>query len=335
MSVKPVRFIHIGLGKCGSTYLQTLWNADPGGNFVNLAPLTDTVKKYATMGAEGKLPEVRMNLPHNGKPTVASSEGLSWGFFNNPERQKHLQHIPAAGAKLLAKARMSDTILVMVRDPLDWVRAVHEQSIKEGGYGTAADFVDRQRRMVRDILNLEAVKAAYEAQFKRVVFLSSDELRHEPDAFWARYEEVLDTPRPGEEAFKTVDAMDEASNASVGDRLLELAAMNRALNLISDAYEGLPKLPPHAEQERGTLLPPFKKAKRWIARRLAEHGDDGAVAEIAAALAPQDRDAFSAFQLDDQLIGQIERRFVDVLAQSDVPDNMLDGYRERLKAHAA
>ena len=229
---------------------------------------------------------------------------------------------------------MSDTILVMVRDPLDWVRAVHEQSIKEGGFGSAADFVETQRRMVRDILNLDALRKAYETHFKRVVFLSSDELKQAPDAFWGRYESALDTPRPSEDAFSTVAAMDEASNASVQDRVLELAGMNRALNLISDAYEGLPKLPAHAEQERGTLLPPFKMAKRWLARRIVEHAPDEEIAEIAAALAPQDRESFSAFQLDGQLLGQLERRFVDVLAeQSDVPDALVEGYRERLANH--
>ncbi|MHA6288532.1 hypothetical protein [Maricaulis sp. CAU 1757] len=332
MAKGPAKFVHVGLGKCGSTYLQTVLNVDPGYKVLNLLPLVKPLCQATELGDASKLPTVDFNTSPGPSNVVASSEGLSWAFLNEPKKLKHLQHIHAMAARLLVKARLSDTILVLVRNPLDWVRATHEQSIKEGGSEPASEFVVSHLRFIRDVLNLESLREAYGKSFRRVVFLSADEMRTDPDRFWSRFEAQFEVERPAQATIEQVAAAPNAGNVSLGHRLPQLAALNRSMGAVRAAYAELDGLPAHVEQERAGFLPPFTQAWPWVARRLVEHASDDSLTAVSGTLELGDVENFQAFALDDKLRGQIERRFVNVLAEAgDMPADMVEAYRESLR----
>ena len=63
MKQLPIDFIHIGLGKCASTYLQTVFNNEPDYNIIDLKGVVESVHKNARQGADPQqFPNININI---------------------------------------------------------------------------------------------------------------------------------------------------------------------------------------------------------------------------------------------------------------------------------
>lgn len=271
----PAAFIHAGLGKCGSSFLQQVWDRDPAYVIADLGAVGQAARQLTVRGQANKLPHLAHGLKSiPGKTLVASSEALSWNFIDRPARQPLLPELQRIAASLVGTCQLSDTVLVMVRNPVDWIRAAREQVLKEGGGENGPEFIALHRGLVEHVLDLERLKAEFGTHFGRVVFLSSDEMREAPDRFWETYAATLGVPVPARATLDAVLGDDRGRNRSLGPRQAWLARLNREIGAIADIWAGLEGLPGPAAHARVQLMAQFRNGSRWAARRLAEHASD-------------------------------------------------------------
>ena len=285
----PAAFIHAGLGKCGSSFLQQVWSRDPACATANLLAAGEAARRYAVAGYTGKLPHLNHGLSAvAGQTLIASSEALSWSFMDRPARQHLLPELQRMAASLVGSCELSETVLFMVRNPVDWIRAAREQTLKEGGGETGPDFIKLHRGLVEHVLDLARLQAVYRTHFKRVVFLSADEMRNEPDHFWAVYAEALDVPAPPQATLDAMLADERGSNRSLGPRQDWLARLNRETLAIADLWAGLEGLPAPVIHAREQFMTQFRNGGRWASRRIAEHADDAILETVSEAARPAD-----------------------------------------------
>lgn len=278
---KPAAFIHAGLGKCGSSFLQQVWSRDPAYVTANLGAAGQAARQLAVRGQSGTLPRLEHGLKAiSGQTLVASSEALSWSFVGRPARQHLLPELQRIAASLVGTCQLSDTVLFMVRNPVDWIRAAREQSLKEGGGVSGREFIDLHRGLVEHVLDLKQLQASFGAYFGRVAFLSADEMREAPDPFWAVYASALGVPAPARATLDAVLGDEWRANRSLGPRQAWLARLNRQISAIADLWAGMEGLPGPAAHARTQLIAQLRNGGRWASRRLAEHASDATLEAV-------------------------------------------------------
>lgn len=308
-SSKPAKFVHIGLGKCASTYLQTVWLNEPRYVSADMLRAAKAVRDLALSPNPVSLPKLDLGVrAGGGQSLIATSEGFTWGYINKPDRQVHIPQLHALSAKLLGQSDLSESLLIIVRNPIDWIRAAHEQSIKQRGSQTAAEFVVRQEGLIRGVLDLQTILDAYRPWFSNIVILSAEHLREDPEAFWSNYARRLDVPRPAPALLKAA-AEKEFSNQSLNLRLASLAAMNASMDALVEVYAAL-DLPTYAQQERQAKLKELDEAAQWATRRIAEFGSDEHLNRLAPLFSALPAEDFADFRLGPDLHAHLSERFL-------------------------
>lgn len=323
-------FVHFGLGKCASTFLQGVWSIDPRYTAVNLGQAATAARRLATAGQTENLPRFELGVkPKAGTTMVASSEGFSWDYLRRPALQGRIPDLHRISAFVMGQSGLSQTALFMVRNPVDWVRAAHEQLVKEGDSLSGPDFVSVYRALIEHVLDLRFIADTFGAQFRKLVFLSADELREDPDAFWSRYAKALKVPKPERASIEAVERDAHVSNRSLKDRLHHLAALNRQFNTVAGAWDALEGLPEAVQKERAGFRPQYDASTGWATRRLAEFAEDETLARLSG-LAATDPD-FVRLPLDEALRQHLLTRFCDVLDEAGtMAPETVTGYRAAL-----
>ncbi len=151
----PLDFIHIGLPKCASTYLQNVWNLSNQYNLLDISSVVQTLRGFACGDLSGDFPVIGGEIPvDTDRINIASSEGLVYSYTNQPSKQCFIPLLQSYSAKVLGEANLSKNIIIIVRNPVDWLRSMHEQSIKEGGHESFKEFLENQKLLVLNTLNL-------------------------------------------------------------------------------------------------------------------------------------------------------------------------------------
>ena len=131
----PFDVIHIGLGKCMSTYLQNTWARDPAIRNIEGRQVAQAVNQamvnHAQSGAE--LPEFDLSFKSADVPNrVLTAEGFTFSFLNDAEMGKFIPLKHRFVARTLAG--FAPRVLMVVRDPVAWIASAHAQSINQGGF---------------------------------------------------------------------------------------------------------------------------------------------------------------------------------------------------------
>ena len=161
MLKKPLNFIHIGMGKCASTYLQNVFLSEPNFKYMVLDNIVEAVIVNARKSAEPhSFPNVTIDMSNfiqeeGGQFQVASSEGFTFAFINEPEHYDNLGHLYQLSAHFLGKGQLSSQVLLMLRDPIDWLRAAHQQQIKGGGYLSYEEFYQEAKTYLMTSLDIK------------------------------------------------------------------------------------------------------------------------------------------------------------------------------------
>lgn len=328
----PADFIHIGLPKCASTYLQLLWGRDQSYTRKNPSGLVKLCRDLALSGSRQRV-DLGPIDPLAGENRVISSEGFSWCGLNAPEQQGAIAALQETAARVLGEARLADKVLVVVRDPVDWLRACHEQSLKEGGCDGYADFLKSQRRLCEGVLDLRHLLDAFGAHFDEVVVLSADQMKEAPQDFWATYSARLQVAAPALPDERD-DTLQYNSNRRLGERALLLARLNRLGQTLGAAYAGLAgyyatALPKEIEQLKPTATVLWK----WYHRRLVEYASDEALAPLAEQFDLSDDGTFQQVFVDAELHRRIEERYLQPLEGiATIPPALTARYRTSLDA---
>lgn len=331
-SSPPAAFIHFGLGKCASTFLQNVWSLDPQYTAVDVSQAADGIRKLAERDQINTLPPFKLAVkPKPGTRMAVYSEGLTWGYLRRPELQSRLPRMHEFSAQIMGRSGTAPIALFVVRDPLAWIRSVHEQTIKEGRSENGTAFLQLHRNLIESLLDLKRIIALFRSEFVKVVVLNSDDLRENPDRFWNEYETQLDAPRPSRSVIDKVSKDEHLSNASLKDRLSYLAAFNRTFSLLNEAWAGLSDVPGFVDSERRRLIPKFADTSRWATRRIAEYADIDKLERLGELMGYPLEPDFQALPLDAGLIDMIQTRFCDALEKVDgFPKARIDAYRHGL-----
>jgi hypothetical protein len=323
---KPVKFIHIGLPKCASTFFQNIWMADPNYNRLNADGLMQFCRESANLGSF-RAPHMEPLSGNLGQNPILSSEGFSWMNLNGTEEdQAKVTKLHSISAQTLASCGLSDKILIIIRNPVDWIRACHEQSIKEGGFDTSKMFLENKRQLILACLDLKHILEAYTAYFD-VTVLSLDDLKNDPEQFYQWYEKELQAPAPLE--MKDGDSFFQ--NASIADRLPLLAGMNKYRTQLLQTWhsfrdnlnEQLPKAVESGDKCLNDLT--------WLHRMVQDFAPDEEMNKLEKLLPTQNPDEYKFKTLDAKLMSVIQEQFLSPLHQvSTVSEERKTEYNEAL-----
>lgn len=292
--------VHIGLGKCLSTTLQGLWQASPDVHCVDVrAAMPKITERLVAARAAGQPPvPLAIDLPANPgrRCSVLTSEGMTFSMFSGkpqlfdliPERQQHMaRRFGALGRR----------VLMVVRDPYDWVRSTHAQYIKEGGTLSRADWFASHRAVCLHNLDLVRLLAVWRAVNPQVVVLPMPLLGRDPAAFWAMYADLLQVTAPARAGAPG------HRNAAPYARL-ELAA--RLNGLLGD----LATIADHVDASHArTAADGFRHGRTWGVRRCMEGATDAEVDALARRLAFTPDPAFLQWSPDAEFVAFVETRF--------------------------
>lgn len=326
----PVKFAHLGLGKCASTYVQNLWKFDDRYALSIPVPLARALRERAELSISEP---VRIDFPavDARQTAVVSSEDLDFGWINASGGQKATRNLRKLVSASISTSRLTDQILVMVRDPVDWLRSLHEQSIKEGGYLSFETYFARQKALAMEILDLAFLLRCHREIGQKVVVLSADELRNSPDTFWDKFSASLGAPKPAAKTIELVDKSEHGGNRSLKERVPYLAQLNRHSSRLGRCFTGLEELAALMPKEYEALKQTANQNLKLINRRVAEFASLPELIEVAGEV--EDADAFRNVFVDAETAAHIEKNYLACLEEEETIDPaMVDRYRDSLKA---
>lgn len=296
--------VHIGLGKCLSTTLQGIWKGASNVQCVDVAALSPKVTQLLiTAQQEGKaLPALDFEPPPMlGRDcTVLTSEGMTFSLL--VDKPQHFGLIP------LRQAYMAKTfgprarkVLMVVRNPFDWVRSAHAQYIKQGGCASRAAFFDSHRESCLHNLDLVRIVAQWREVNPALEILPMELYASDRAAFWCLYTQRLQVPVP------TPDDTRDYQNTSRYDRLELSARVNRVLAELSGILG-------HVEQSHAKAAREgFVHGRQWGVRRAMENASDAECQALAGAMDFRPDPAFLAWTPDAEFKGFVRERFLPPL----------------------
>lgn len=287
--------------------------------------LRDAVLK-GEMDPEAKL---EIKLDHEmkeGQRVVISNEGFSTAFLNSDssDQEKVGSYVNYAASMLGQLLPGFANVLLVVRDPISWLRSIHAQSIREGGFLSTEEFVQKQFFFIYHSLDLRSIYESYEQNFANTRVLNFELLKENEAAFWQRIEDWFGVPAPQGAVERRNESLESL------DTLL-LARLNRiGGNLLGALRDSVSYS--HWE-EKQKLIEAYGGSGSWVHRRFVEFASDEekrATAELVG-LGGGD-DAFFEFSLPAELKAKIEQDFVGFLEERGfVEESVLGKYRNSLK----
>ena len=325
----PIDFIHIGMGKCASTYLQNVFNYEPEYNIIDLRSVVEEVHKNARHGADPQqFPNININIDRSTiiedkKYTIASDEDFT--FISEPKHYECIKHLHGLSAHFLGKAQISPNILLMIRNPIEWLRAAHEQSIKGGKFGSYSDFYKKEKNYLKHSLDIKKIIQVYSIFFK-VITMAAENLREESDDFWKLFSELLNVTPPNKELLDQAQKNKNFSNSSLKDRSIKLAALNKFSAIKLGCLQALDDYNTFmAEESKLSIL--YCEHERWSNRRMVEFASDEQLNNLTAQLYGIESKNFSHVYIDKEMKEHLLKHFIEPLEEiTSVPDKLKKSY---------
>ena len=319
-----IGFIHIGMMKTATTYMQNIWLRDEAyclscqGTLPFVLELRENVRNGLLYNSTNK--QIQLDLPYkSGQKIVVSNEGFSTAYINQVAIQDKIPDFIVYTSKCLSDlAKMTQNILLVVRDPIAWLRSVFVQSIKQGGSGNFKDFITQQNFFVKHSLDLEHIVGSYEKYFSNVLILPYEFFKKDEAGFWQAVSDNFSVP--------TVSVnLNSQVNTSLSDErtflLSELNGMTRIL------IETLDKASTYTNSnEKKQLISRFANDSKWVFRRFMEHADEQELETLKTKLNGLGfQDGYFNLEIPEELLTHIEKKFIRAL-RGRIDDCVLDSY---------
>lgn len=329
-----ISLLHIGMMKTASTYMQNTWSRDPNiclawkGTF----SLLQTLRNGTIAGElkpDDKL-EIQIDKPAEGQQVIVSNEGFSTAFLNGslPAQQSIPSFIELASSALGRILPQLENVLIVVRNPFSWIRSMHIQSIKEGGYDSANDFVEKHRTFLIASLNLTHIVSCYSSQFANLTIAPYELLKENEPAFWNQIHH-----RTGVRPPSISGSERNERNASLNEEdAYTLAQLNKQSTLLMD---GLSSAQSYTRQnEKESLINTYQNCSPWVNRRFIEHANESLKSELKDSMkgaVPSSN--FFQFRFDQLLGDSIRQNFIDALRNTDgFEPRFIEDYETQLEA---
>lgn len=320
--------IHIGHGKCLSTLLQRRWSKSAHYNFFHGLDAGNALSQaFLSGGIDPASQRIDIRLNRD-KPNLLSYEGFLY-FGCAEDTAPHHRHLTLQRQAHIAQALkpLGDKVLMVLRDPLDWIASSHAQYVKYGGALPLQRYFEYFRRPLLDNLDLARSLEIWEGQDFRPVALAVEDYR-DPARFWQSYEAQTGLPAP-----------EEADDDALADNQTDQAALpaRAAANELFDEVQRLiERQPPHLSNperkaEQKVLVDAMAKVKQWGLRRAFETMDADALARFSDRLALADETSFRRLQLDPEAQRHLRRNYLAPLARFPAFAPHLDAYHRHLE----
>ena len=316
--MSQLRFVHVGLGKCASTYLQNAWAQDARYVAIDSTAYAVSGRKFAAQ--EKKIPAISQRLSANEMPgqfAMSSCESFLYGYDTDPKvATTMMRSLFDNSAQIISSIADTQKILVVVRDPVAWTQSAFTQAIKQGGSETYAEFLDNYGTWIQRSLDLRKINELFGRRFDTVALMSADDLRHRPDFFWSCYESLFDCPRPNEPKANPLQ-QNESLSAEKIKRLMVFNRFRKMFRQFFDAPGMYPKSSPVMRNEYEGLLKKFPELDSnftWIARRFFEFADEELLSDADHLLGTAD---VFAGEVSPGILATLRGSFLETLA--DVP----------------
>lgn len=322
----PVSFIHVGMMKAASTYLQNVWLNDEqyALAFAGVQKVVQYVRSSTLCGNFDADHPMHIKLdkqPARENNIIISSEGFSCGYLATTE-ERPLREMIGNAAKILGTLKAeTNNVLICVRSPVSWLSSMHSQFINEGQYGDWTRFYRYKEQFLKDALNLEFILSCYEEHFSNVVVIPVEYLKNDESTFWSILSSRFDCPRPNLQV--------EMQNESLkGNRLLLLSKLNQ----LSDTMRaGLTESDVSSAQETRLLVENDSKYSKWLHRRFCQHSTDAKLSQACELLEVDGGDeVFRKVFLSQEMTHWIEAKFIKPIENRVNDRDLMKAYREEL-----
>ena len=246
-----------------------------------------------------------------------SGEGLASSWFSHmPDLS---EHIPKR-QKLLATmfGPLADKVLIMVRNPIDWIRSAYAQSLKEGGFLSRDKYLDDFSVSIQKNLDLRALVAFWEQNEAEVVILPMELFKENEESFWISYESMLQMSRPSSSRSQKI-----ISNPTFYDTLGVHQSINRILNVLETACV-------ENKEYRAVdgVIESLKAARERGSRSAMERLNSDQLFELTGLLSRVEPQA--ELKLPTALADHLQRNFVDFLGETQLFtfSQILEGYQK-------
>ena len=323
----PSKLIHIGLAKSMSSTLQVLWSHS--NNYVAIDPKGVTSKTDSFFDQHRDNIDALVARLENSSPPfgfepndglqVLSGEGLasSW-FCHMPELSEHIPKRQQLLATMFGP--LADKILIVIRDPVDWIRSAYAQMLKEGGYLSVERYVREFKVSIEKNLDLRALVTSWQQYDAEIVILPMELYKQDQDAFWIAYEGMLAMPRP--DISRSVDVH---SNPSVYETLEVHKSVNRILSILETVCVEDQKNP-----VKDVFIEGLKAARLWGARSAMERLSSDQLIELQSLLALEKEQG--NLEIPTELAEHLQKNFVDFLRETESFEfqTILEGYQQSI-----
>ena len=133
-----IGFLHIGMMKTATTYMQNTWLNDPlyCTSVKSTVPLIRALQELVKHGGLNENFKVELKIDESyseNQKVIVSNEGFSTAFLNLPSFQNRIPDFIGEASRVLGNLLSStNNLLLVVREPLSWIKSVFKQSIAEG-----------------------------------------------------------------------------------------------------------------------------------------------------------------------------------------------------------
>lgn len=326
-----VGFVHIGMMKTASSYMQTSWLRNPAyslswqGNIKLLGSLRDAVKE----GRNNRNMDldIQTDNPYlDSQKLVISNEGFSTAYMNEIKHQSKIpQFIDYTSRHLGHFAQLSSNLLIVVRDPISWMKSIHIQSIKEGWHGSAQNFVENQMQFLMHSLDMAHILNSYKRYFSNVLVLPYELLKREEDLFWNKISDTFNVPCVTKKVNNPMNASFSLKRVFLLSKLNQLSGCLLNELVHSKGYSN--------DQEKNIIVSNYPEYGKWAHRRFVEHAEEKALNNIYKLfnLSEPEKNFFE-FQISDELTDKIKTNYLFPLREY-LDRKYINSYEESLKNH--
>lgn len=334
----PLSFVHVGLPKCMSTTLQHLWMTSHNYNYYPANEFNDSIEKticHHRERAGAVLNSMNINFQpptHSSNVTVFSSEGFSTLWPNDLAAQ------PLWGTKQRVipefLAAHANKVLLIVRDPVEWIFSSYAQLLKEGRVIELTDYLNDYRDYIAQVLDISNFNRLWTESGFEISVLPMDIIKTEPETYWRTYETQLDLPRPSNYNDKRDG---KARNATVTDTLHLQLQLNKLFELLSESVDGIDN--PEDFGDLDNVREIITRGKMWASRRALDGINSDQVSRLQGLLDPQTpKISKSMVEIPHELAQHLLLNFVAPLRMLRGWDNLnglCDRYEDSIATHTS
>ncbi|WP_208587517.1 hypothetical protein [Gracilibacillus suaedae] len=315
--VMNYKFIHIGMLKTATTYMQNIWLKDPHYNLACQGSMDFLLNAKQNVAKRKMKNSIKSEIlpdrqDYNNKVSVISNEGFSTSYLNEIPFQELIPDFIKYTSKNLNNIVKTDNLLITIREPVSWIKSVYIQAVKQGWSGSAQEFVNEQETFLIHSLNLKMIIQNYQKNFGNILILPLEFLKENEVLFWQVIADAFNVP-------VVETRIDKKFNTSLDiERTYILSQMNKMSKILITALANKHHF--QSIKEKNNLIHTHLQNEKWIYRRFVENATDQEVSEMYELFnINKVESAFFNFKISDRLRQSIQSNYIDFLRDNTIP----------------